>query len=204
MRDPDSNLLYIINMPRRNHQFAVDEYYHCYNRGTDKRVVFCDQQDYQYFIKSAESYNSTLILGKLRLYDDNQSTERIVDIVSYCLLPNHYHFVLKERVEHGVSNFIHRLSLGYTMYFNNKYKRSGVLFQGPFKSKHIEDDQDLRQVIAYVNFNYKVHNISDPTLYRSWLNNHLEIIRDPDSIYVDEDKMQEIVDIIKLQRLSFD
>jgi len=125
--------------------------------------------------------------------------------VSYCLLPNHFHIVLKELVEHGISKFMQRVACGYTMYFNEKYERSGGLFQGTFKSKHIDDDQGLRQVTAYVTYNHLVHSITNPLLYRSWLNTEADIVRGLTSnLSLEERDMIEIVEIIKEKRLSFD
>ena len=191
-------------MPRRKHTFAVGEYYHCYNRGTDKRVIFNDKQDYNYFIKSVVAYNSFETLGKLRLQQNVLSEQQLVEVVSYCLLPNHYHMVLKEKTEGGISKYIQRISIGYTMYYNEKHKRSGALFQGSFKSKFIETDQDLKQVISYVTYNNVVHNISNDELFRSKLNLQAEIVRDPISNFPSESQMMEVVNIIKEQRLSFD
>lgn len=193
-------------MARRNHEFAIDEYYHCYNRGTDKRVVFIDAQDFNYFIKSIQAYNSIEGLGKLRLYDSvsDNPNDQLVELVSYNLLPNHFHILMKERVELGISKFMQRLGIGYTLYFNKKYIRSGGLFQGAFKSKHIETDQDLRQVLAYVNYNYKIHNVTDENLYRTFLNDTADIVRDPNSNLSDSVNLLEVIEIIKLQRLAFD
>ncbi len=191
-------------MSSRNHTFAVEEYYHCYNRGTEKRTIFLDKQDFAYFLESMKAYNSIEVLGKLRLHKNLMPEQEIVDVLSYCLLPNHFHIVLKEKVENGISNFMQRVGGGYTMYFNQKYERSGVLFQGVFKSKHIETDQDLRQVLAYVTHNNVIHNIIDPDLYRSKLNKNVEIVRGFTSNLENSANMLEIAEIIKLQRLSFD
>ncbi len=191
-------------MASRNHAFEIDEYYHCYNRGTEKRVIFNDPQDYSYFLSSLRAYNSKIIRGKLHLYPADMSDEKVVEIVSYCILPNHYHLVLKELVENGISYFMKRVGVGYTMYFNKKYKRSGVLFQGKFKSKYIPSDQDLRQVVSYVTNNFQIHNISDSKLYRSKLNQESDIIRGWTSDNMTYNDMSEIVEIIKELRLSFD
>jgi hypothetical protein len=88
-------------MGNRTHTFAVEEYYHCFNRGVDKRVTFADAQDFNYFISSLKAYNSIDSYGKLRLHYEAKPQEKLVDVVSFCLLPNHYHIVLKERVENG-------------------------------------------------------------------------------------------------------
>jgi REP element-mobilizing transposase RayT len=192
-------------MANRGHTFAIDEYYHCYNRGTDKRNIFIDKQDFSYFLKSLVAYNSIVAMGKLRLYEKKVADKKLVEIISYCLLPNHYHLVLRESTENGISEFIKRVGGGYTMYFNEKYERNGVLFQGSFKSKHIEIDQDLRQVIAYVTYNNVVHNIDNTDLYRSWLNTTSDIMRGGTShLVATKNTMIEVASIIKKSRLSFD
>lgn len=88
------------------------------------------------------------------------SSERLVDIVCYCLNPNHYHFILKQLADKGIEKFIHRLATGYTKYFNAKHKRSGVLFQGKYKAVHIETNEQLLHTSVYVNLNFKVHRSS--------------------------------------------
>ncbi len=89
------------------------------------------------------------------------------------------------------------------MYFNQKYERSGSLFQGPFKSKFIDTDQDLRQVLAYVANNNHIHNITDPHIYRSSINTSDPLVRDLVSNF-DHDKQIEVANIIKSLREGFD
>ncbi|MCC6323658.1 transposase, partial [Candidatus Nomurabacteria bacterium] len=85
----------------------------------------------------------------------------LVSIVCYCLNPNHFHFILKQEVEGGISEFIKRLIGGYTKYFNITYNRSGVLFQGKFKSHLIDTDQYILKIRPYVNINYLIHDIPE-------------------------------------------
>lgn len=191
-------------MGNRNHVFALDEYYHCFNRGTDKRIIFDDLQDYAYFIRSLEAYNDSIILGKLRLYKNKPPKQPLVEIVSYCLLPNHFHLVLKQVTENGISNFMKRIGVGYTMYFNEKNKRSGSLFQGVFKSKHLETDQDLKQVLSYVFHNNIIHSILNKDKYKNYLNEQSSIVQSYGSSKLGSSNMLEIAEIIKEQRLSFD
>ncbi|MFT5849845.1 MAG: hypothetical protein ACI9H6_000668, partial [Patiriisocius sp.] len=134
----------------------------------------------------------TEALGKLRLQQHGPHGEKIVELLAYSLLPNHFHLVLQENVENGISKFMQRLSISYTMFFNKTYKRSGVLFQGPFKSNWIKTDQNLRQVIAYVGHNQLVHTITDKKLYRSGFNLDHPLVRDPYSC-----QNYEILEIIK-------
>ncbi|MCX6766585.1 MAG: transposase [Candidatus Moranbacteria bacterium] len=89
----------------------------------------------------------------------------LVEICCYSILPNHYHFILQQNTEKGIENFMHRLGTGYTMYFNKKYKRNGVLFQGKFKASLIQPNNFL-YLSAYVNCNSEVHGIARSEVYR--------------------------------------
>ena len=82
---------------------------------------------------------------------------KLVNFVAYCLNQNHYHFILEPLVDDGIQKFMHRLSTGYTNYFNEKYKRSGSLFQGTYKAIHINSNEYLLHLSVYVNLNFKVH-----------------------------------------------
>lgn len=189
-------------MPVRKHDFTIGEHYHCYNRGVDKRVVFLDQQDYVYFLKSLKAYNSVETHGHLRVSENTQTEAQSVTILTYCLLPNHFHILLREEIEHGISQYLKRVLGGYTMYFNQKYKRTGSLFQGPFKSKYVATDQDLRQVLSYVAHNYFIHNISDKELFRSSMNTKDSLVRDLFSNF-DTKTQLEAAQIIKEIRDGF-
>jgi len=103
-------------------------------------------------------------------------TTQLVDIVAYCINPNHFHLILSPLVEKGIEKFMQRIG-GYTRYFNEKYERNGVLFQGKFKSKHIEDMRYLLHVSVYVNCN-NLDSLSSPTtqLSRSSFNEYLGLI----------------------------
>lgn len=141
------------------------ELYHVFNRGVEKRQVFMDQSDYQRFFQSMAEFNSTETIGSI--YENSfrkkpslgGEASKLVNIVCYCLNPNHFHLILEQASERGIEKFMHRLSTGYTGYFNKKHQRSGVLFQGPFKSVHISSNEQLLHVSAYVNFNFKVHQL---------------------------------------------
>jgi REP element-mobilizing transposase RayT len=87
------------------------------------------------------------------------SGDQLVSIVAYCLLPNHFHLLLKQNVDNGISQFMQRLGTSYTKFFNQEENRNGSLFQGKFKATHISGDFALPTVSAYVNINYKHHQI---------------------------------------------
>jgi putative transposase len=152
--------------------FANEQYYHIYNRGTDKRPIFLDLNDLNRFLTSIVAFNSVEPIGSIFEYSLQKkvfgnSIPKLVDIIAYCLNPNHFHLILKQLIDKGIEKFMHRLSLGYTNYFNEKNKRSGVLFQGRYKAKHIETNEYLLHLSAYINLNYKVHGYIKTDLYQS-------------------------------------
>ena len=146
-------------MPSRKVNFVEGGYYHIYNRGVDKRNIFSDKSDLKRFIQSMEEFNVKSPIGSL--YENSfikekelgGRTSKLVQLIAYCLNPNHYHLILTPLMEKGIEKFMQRIGTGYTMYFNEKYKRSGSLFQGKFKSKHINSNEYLVQVSSYVNLN---------------------------------------------------
>lgn len=81
----------------------------------------------------------------------------MVEIVVYCLNPNHYHFILKQVEEKGVERFMHKIGTSFTLYFNKRNKRTGALFQGNFKAAHIDSNEYLLYLSAYVNENNFIH-----------------------------------------------
>lgn len=142
--------------------FTQDEYYHIFNRGVDKRVIFSSPEEYQRFLYILYLSNSSLSfkIDNLTKYEKDSlqifSTERtdlLVSIHAYCLIPNHFHLLISEVTEGGISTFMQKLSTAYTMYFNRKHKRSGCLFQGPFKAVHIEHDTQFKYLFSYIHAN---------------------------------------------------
>ncbi|OGI94870.1 hypothetical protein A3A03_00975 [Candidatus Nomurabacteria bacterium RIFCSPLOWO2_01_FULL_40_18] len=165
-------------MSLRKTNLVEGEYYHIYNRGVDKRNIFSDKSDLKRFLQSMKEFNTKNPIGSL--YENSfvkekerlgGSSSKLVQFVAYCLNPNHYHFILTPLVEKGVEKFMQRLGTGYTMYFNTKNKRSGSLFQGKFKSKHLNSDKYLLQASSYVNLNnYDKNGIIKKSLNTSsWL-----------------------------------
>src|SRR3989344_3666417 len=147
--------------------FVTSEFYHVYNRGDDKRKIFSDKNDLTRLLKSMDLFNSVVPIESLREATlakvKRGKKHRIVKVVAFCVNPNHYHFILEQLTEGGISEFMKRLNGGYTWYFNKKYQRSGALFQGVFKSRHINNNEYLLHLSAYVNLNYKIHGYSGET-----------------------------------------
>ncbi len=141
----------------RNIKLAEGEFYHIYNRGVDKRIIFSHKKDFDRFFESMEIFNTKESVGNLTRYDSKEEKERLVDFIAYCINPNHFHFIITPLIEKGIERFMHKLCMGYSKYFNAKYRRSGTLFQGKFKAIHIDTDEYLLHLSAYVNLNDKAH-----------------------------------------------
>jgi putative transposase len=145
----------------RKFSFSIDEFYHIYNRGTDKRIIFKDEKDYQRFINLLYLLNNKdpleyrLVTKKLNHYEifNFKRGPRLVSIGAYCLMPNHFHLLIKEETENGISAFMLKILTGYSMYFNKKYKRTGSLFEGPFKATHLDSDDYLKYIYSYIHLN---------------------------------------------------
>jgi len=108
-----------------------------YNRGSEKRTIFQSHRDYISFLSRAKE----------------NANKFSIEIISYCLIPNHFHFLLKQTTDVSIARFMNAIQLGYAKYFNTKYKRVGPLFQGRFKAKNIESDEYLLQLTAYIHNN---------------------------------------------------
>lgn len=148
-------------MSRKIVPLITDEIYHVYNRGTDRREIFLNKNDYLRFYQTFNVFNVVTPIinfdSALVLHKKGTQSEKLVEILAYALLPNHYHLILKQLVDGGISEFIKRIAGGYTSYFNLEQKRSGVLFQGKFKRVHVDTDEQLNYLIVYVNENHFVH-----------------------------------------------
>jgi len=145
----------------RKVSFVEDEYYHIYNRGVDKRVVFSDNTDYKRFILLLKILNTSknIIvrdLFKNKTYHEiirGEKSDPLVAIGAYCLMPNHFHILITPLVKNGIEKYMQKLQTAYTMYFNKRYKRSGSLFQGTFKSQYLDTDEYLNYIYSYIHLN---------------------------------------------------
>lgn len=155
----------------RKFNFAPDEYYHVYNRGNDKRKIFLDWRDHWRFMALLYVANSQAVIhlsdhgGKDSIVLLDLPREKtLVDIGAYCLMPNHFHLLIREPNDgdSNISRFMLKLQTGYSMYFNKKHKRTGSLFEGPFRAKHVADDGYLKYLFAYIHLNpVKITNLQD-------------------------------------------
>lgn len=124
-------------MPQRKVAFFKDGHYHIYNRGSEKRTIFLEEKDYLKFLTRIQE----------------NSKKFCIDILCFCLMPNHFHLLLKQTSDASIISFMNTTQLSYAKFFNTKYQRVGPLFQGRFKAKLIETDEYLLQLSAYIHRN---------------------------------------------------
>lgn len=163
----------------RKVSFATDFIYHIYSRGVEKRKIYLDSNDYSRFVSILEHYLKydypySLLKERLKKVRSPQGrrnvflrleTKRIeppVEIIAFCLMPNHYHLTLKQLVEDGITNFMHRMGTSYTNYFNIRQDRSGRLFESTFKAVLVETDAQLLHLTRYQHLNPRVLDLKTP------------------------------------------
>jgi putative transposase len=157
-------------MAQRKTPFVRGEYYHIYNRGNSKQRIFLDESDYKHFVKLLFVCNSkinfkfrdNIVDAKIDAFDFERG-EQIVSIGSWVLMPNHFHLYLtinshmSDMWENGernnISEFMRKLSTSYVKYFNEKYNRTGGLFEGSFKAVHIKKDNQAKYLFSYIHLN---------------------------------------------------
>ena len=167
-------------MPNLKREFLNGGIYHAFNRGVEKRNIFMNESDYYRFIFSLYECNDAVsvrvtqrIINRRarnlsrsvarfhlatldRVVDDSKlksyKRELLVDILGFVLMPNHYHLILRQLAEGGISLFMKKMSNSYTGYFNDHYKRKGVgaLFQGAFKAVPVAGEGQLMHLVEYI------------------------------------------------------
>jgi putative transposase len=146
-----------VGMPSKNSRkiFITDSFYHVYNRGVEKRVIFIDDDDYAYFLYILKRHlSSEEIKDKSGRPYTKYSGD--LELLSFCLMPNHFHILLYQLGdETAISRFMTAVCTAYTMYFNKKYKRVGHLFQERFKASHILSDSYIQHISRYIHLNPK-------------------------------------------------
>ena len=141
-------------MPGKNvvKEFAPESFYHVYSRGVAKQTVFLDDQDYTKFIGLLKRYldKATKKRSNRSLYPDYNDR---VDLLAYCLMPNHIHLLLYQRDADGMALLMKSVMTSYGMYFNRKYDRVGPVFQGRYRASRISQDNYLYHISRYIHLN---------------------------------------------------
>ena len=156
-------------MNREN--ISLNEYYHIFNRGVGKKIIFKDDRDrirFLFLILYFQAENNFPQISRIisfyvkhRVFDidyDIKNTiieERFVELTAFVLMSNHFHLIVKETKERGMGKYMQRVLNSYTKYFNTRYDVSGHLFEGPYKAVHVEDNEQLLHLSAYIHLNPK-------------------------------------------------
>lgn len=161
-------------MSIRKTNLVPGEIYHIYNRGVDKRNIFLDESDKYRFVHDLFEFNDKNPAKNLTIYLKNNankevglpklkggSREMMVEILAYCLMDNHFHLMVRQKTENGITEFMRKLGTGYTNYFNKKYDRSGSLFQGKFKSVNLNNNAHFLYLPIYIHLNPLDFNFSE-------------------------------------------
>lgn len=169
-------------MPGRATPLVNGEFYHVYNRGSNKQSIFLKSRDYQRFRQTFYYYQFQGPKPKFANFAKSQLTPfnpklniKIVELVCYCLMPNHFHFLIRQLKDSGISTFMGQLTNSYTKYFNIKYGKIGPLFQGRFKSVRVETDEQLLHLSRYIHLNPIVSGLVNNLTDYQWssLNDYL-------------------------------
>ncbi len=162
-------------MARKTIVLSTDNIYHVINRGVEKRDIFMCNNDYYRFIHDLYEFNDEDVVAqdfrailsgtvpdkiapgstseyKKRKKVEPKKRKLLVDILAFCLMPNHFHLLLRQRKDGGISLFMRKLG-GYVVYFNKKYERVGSLFQNRYKAIDIQTDQQLVTIFSYIHTN---------------------------------------------------
>jgi putative transposase len=139
-------------------QFVTGEIYHIYNRGVERRNIVQNDKDRFRFIHDLFEFNDKAPTLNVGYHHTAKTTPRrtrklLVEILCFCIMPNHYHFLIKQLVDNGITLFMRKLGTGYTNYFNTKYQRVGPLFQGKFKAVLVKQEPHLLYLPHYIHLN---------------------------------------------------
>jgi len=170
---------------QRKVQLVTNEFYHVLNRGIDGRNIFTTNEDYQRFLECLEEFNTPnpVTIRDFRIsrisrrnssvnyrrISSGNSGNRLVDIICFCLMPNHFHLLLKQLVENGITTFMRKLGTGYANYFNTKYERRGRLFQGAFEAVMITKENHFFHISRYIHLN--VLDLYEPSWHEGKVTN---------------------------------
>lgn len=137
-------------MPVNRPQLVNDQIYHLVARGIEGRNIFDDTSDYSRALRDLFDFNDENPAGQC---SENGSREMLIEIMAYCLMPNHIHLLVRQIRDGGITKFMRKFGAGYAGYFNKKHNRQGYLFQGRFRAVAIKNDAQLKAVFVYIHTN---------------------------------------------------
>jgi REP element-mobilizing transposase RayT len=157
-------------MPAKRPQYLPGHYYHIYNRGAHRRSIFREGDNYLF------------VLRKIKAYCDSLA----VTLIAYCLMPNHYHFLVRQDGEHAAGLLPQRVFNSYSKAYNKRYGHSGTLFEDNYRITSVEDESHLMHLCRYIHANPVKHRLV--TDVADWpYSNYLEWIEERDGTLVDRD-----------------
>ncbi len=155
---------YGLRVSKRDYKnLSEGEYYHIFNRGTGHIPIFKDDSDYVFFLKRLKEnlFPDTWAPSVGDRYERKQLPRDAFTLVCYCLMPNHFHFLLRQNTDLSIGTLMGKVCGGYSKYFNKKYQRVGSVFQDQFKAAHVDNNAYLLWLSAYIHQNPKVAGLVD-------------------------------------------
>lgn len=150
-------------MPSRKVPLITGEYYHIYNRGFNKNLIFLSPDDYSRAYKTIQYYQFITPSIKFSYLNSRpieqqrsilgQLVQTTIDILSFCFMPNHFHFLIKQNKNNGILNSISKFSTSYANYFNIIHEKNGPVFEGRFKAIRITNNEQLLHLSRYIHLN---------------------------------------------------
>lgn len=161
---------------RRIEALTTGEIYHVYNRGVAKQALFHDNHDYRYFLDALSYYLEESTTLRFSMLPDevrfglsrSMPEQPLVKVLAYCLMPNHFHFVLQQLQDDGVTHCLRKALNSYTRAYNTRHRRVGPLFQGRFQAKRVEDDEQLLHLTRYVHLNPLMAKLTESAEQYRW------------------------------------
>jgi putative transposase len=183
--------------------FQNENFYHVFNRGLDRRITFSSAREYKRAQELLEYYQYNKIPIRYSRYlqlkqsirqqylESMRQSGKKISIVAYCLMPNHFHLLLKQCQEDGISMFVGNFMNAYTKYYNTRYERTGPLFQGVFKAVFVESEDQLAHVARYIHLNPVAASIINPAQLETyqWFSHQAYLNSKPDQ-YIDKNSIK--------------
>ena len=198
-------------MPSKNlvKFYIANSVYHIYNRGVEKRIIFQDAQDYKVFLNYLKEYltdpeSTPKLQGRtLQLRMKNYFGE--IELLAFCLMPNHFHMIIKQKDKHSIKKFTQSLFTRYSMYFNKKYSRVGSLFQSKYKATNAIDEDYLLDLTKYIHLNPVKNLVNAYSSYSDylgltntvWLNTKIVMDKFKDNHFIVHKKIKSYKDFVE-------
>ncbi|PIP51529.1 hypothetical protein COZ61_00655 [Candidatus Berkelbacteria bacterium CG_4_8_14_3_um_filter_33_6] len=195
----------------RKVELSNEQYYHVFNRSIAKYEIFTSDREYQHFIYSLRYYlapeahlkmsrfTELSTKNQMKILNKRDRNNQPIDIICYCIMPTHFHLLVKQNKDFGVTNYLRLVQNSYSHYFNLKHKRSGPLWQGKFKNIQVKSDEQLLHLTRYIHLNPSNSILVDKpeewlsSSYNEYLNSNEDLCTYKDIIDIDSSEYQNFV-----------